>query len=336
MTFDTVEQNRGALQKALKERLGITVRKETRLTDVLLLKVARSNAPGLKQVNNIGSENNFEIEMEIYDATNEPLSEHLVPFIESQQGIPVIDKTGLSGRYEIHMKYKSTPDGKEVDSTSLQKALYEQLGLEVVPAIEPVEMLVVERDASASPKDASPLASKNGVSILSLNCVKSGKDQGVVSVEVKNASASLKYVGLEASWVSHDGQGSKPLIFAVEPGACLTKQMDFSLPDYIVAAKPVDVKVGVYQTKDDKYYKQGNVIFIHPETSELILEKTFPVATTPTRATQTSTLAPDDLGIDIAKITDPAARAGHMEGTFCLWDEPTRSLYHPIWDAARN
>jgi len=58
--------------------------------------------------------------------------------------IPVIDQTGLSKQYDYYLKWDEK-DRDHLNSTGLQRALLDQLGLELVPSREPIEMLVVEK-----------------------------------------------------------------------------------------------------------------------------------------------------------------------------------------------
>jgi uncharacterized protein (TIGR03435 family) len=54
--------------------------------------------------------------------------------------IPVIDQTGLNGGFAFDLKWN-----EKGGLDQLKQAIVEQLGLELVPGVEPVEMLVVEK-----------------------------------------------------------------------------------------------------------------------------------------------------------------------------------------------
>jgi uncharacterized protein (TIGR03435 family) len=60
----------------------------------------------------------------------------------------VIDRTGLSGQFDIELKWTedtlASPAGTDNDSVSLPTALREQLGLKLEAAKAPVEVMVVE------------------------------------------------------------------------------------------------------------------------------------------------------------------------------------------------
>ncbi len=57
--------------------------------------------------------------------------------------MPVIDDTGLSGRYDLEFKWPEDPVNP--DPEVLKPALLDQLGLELTPAIQTIEVLVVEK-----------------------------------------------------------------------------------------------------------------------------------------------------------------------------------------------
>lgn len=54
----------------------------------------------------------------------------------------VIDKTGLTGRFDVHLEYAPQLDG---DGPSIFTAVQEQLGLKLESAKGPVETLVIDR-----------------------------------------------------------------------------------------------------------------------------------------------------------------------------------------------
>ena len=66
-------------------------------------------------------------------------------------GRPVIDKTGLDGRFDFHLEYLrgGGPPPEDPDpahaAPSMLTAVQEQLGLKLTPAKGPVEFLVIER-----------------------------------------------------------------------------------------------------------------------------------------------------------------------------------------------
>jgi uncharacterized protein (TIGR03435 family) len=60
-------------------------------------------------------------------------------------GRPVIDKTGLQGRYFFALQYSQLGTNTETDGApDIFGAVQQQLGLKLEPAKAPVEMLVVD------------------------------------------------------------------------------------------------------------------------------------------------------------------------------------------------
>jgi RNA polymerase sigma factor (sigma-70 family) len=130
-----------ALQQEIKNKFGLVGRRETIETNVLVLAVQNPNAAGLKRgmsaayharkSNGILSLSNmpifglhFLLENNMLDPQNKLL------------GIPVVDRTGLTGCFDL--KWDSKHE-------TLEKAVLDQLGLELVPGTDRVEFLVVDK-----------------------------------------------------------------------------------------------------------------------------------------------------------------------------------------------
>jgi uncharacterized protein (TIGR03435 family) len=153
--ISTLRQGSGiALQAELKRKLGLVGHREMRDTDVLVLKVRRSNAPGLKPPTN---GHTGHTRKDYYYCDNEPLSIDsggassggysampITSFLEAYFGTPVIDQTGLTQYFHIDFKWNER-SGDDPDHDALKQALLDQLGLELVPSNMPIEMLVVEK-----------------------------------------------------------------------------------------------------------------------------------------------------------------------------------------------
>ena len=60
--------------------------------------------------------------------------------------ISVIDQTGLQGYFAFDLKWN-----KKGGPEQIKPAMLEQLGLELVPSVEPVEILVVKKEGNAGP-----------------------------------------------------------------------------------------------------------------------------------------------------------------------------------------
>ena len=129
-----------ALRREMEKQFGIVGRDETLETNVLFLKIRSPNAPGLKPTttrNNSSSSQNWGE----YHVVNERFF-NVGNFLEGELGIPVIDKTGLTGSYDVDLKWNSQNDPRH---ENFKQALIQQLGLELIPGVAPVKMLVVEK-----------------------------------------------------------------------------------------------------------------------------------------------------------------------------------------------
>jgi|ERR1035437_3680911 uncharacterized protein (TIGR03435 family) len=127
-----------ALQEAIKRKFGFTARRETRETDVLLLKV---KDPGLLALHasKRGSKMGFKHDEGMWAWTNFPIS-FVADTLEFAFNKPVIVQPGLSARYDITFQWEDGQDVKPALANELAQA-----GLELVPSRESIEMLVVEK-----------------------------------------------------------------------------------------------------------------------------------------------------------------------------------------------
>jgi uncharacterized protein (TIGR03435 family) len=80
------------------------------------------------------------------DGGDVPISE-LVRLLVNQLHQPIIDRTGLTGTYDIHVAYagtvRSTESAADIAPTLID-ALEEQLGLKLQPSKGPTEVLVID------------------------------------------------------------------------------------------------------------------------------------------------------------------------------------------------
>lgn len=138
-------QNAPALKEEIKSQFGIVAHKEIRETDVLLLQVI---VPGKlrSHLSNRGKEGAYmtgDSKMQYYHFTREPLSA-LASSLEGFINAPIVDRSGLSGRYNFEFQWASNMTGTGRVASTLRDQL-EQIGLELVPGRECIEMLVVEK-----------------------------------------------------------------------------------------------------------------------------------------------------------------------------------------------
>jgi hypothetical protein len=118
------------LQDELKKKLGVVGKWVTVETNVLVLKLANPNTQAFKPAKGFGNSLNT-LRMSL---------ENIIG-----GGLPVIDQTGLTNRYDVSFSWPKVNTSSEAGKQAIKDALYEQLGLVMVPSREPIEMLVVEQ-----------------------------------------------------------------------------------------------------------------------------------------------------------------------------------------------
>ena len=143
--------NEEALKNEIERTFGLTGRRETRETDVLLLKIQNPSAIGLKSADphllkshEGSSSSNWGAGY--YSSRNQTLS-GLTWFLEDYFKVPVIDQTGLTNHLDIDLNWDET-DYRHPNLEGLKQTLFDQLGLELVSTNMPIEMLVVEKAAN--------------------------------------------------------------------------------------------------------------------------------------------------------------------------------------------
>ncbi len=125
------------LKDALDMTFGLRGRNEKRELDVYELTVKESKLE--ETVSTGGSSSSWGPGR--MSAVNTPISS-LARALESQLRKPVLEKTGLTNRYDVRLKWKQ--EGRDVVPEVLVDAVRAQLGLELSPAKCPVEVVVLE------------------------------------------------------------------------------------------------------------------------------------------------------------------------------------------------
>ena len=77
------------------------------------------------------------------------LAENIARSYNTTLGRDVVDRSGLTGAFDIHLTWSNDADtvkaaDKSVDAPSIFQALQEQLGLKLKPAVGPVQVLVID------------------------------------------------------------------------------------------------------------------------------------------------------------------------------------------------
>ena len=130
-------------QKEIRKQLGLVGRKEIRETEVLLLKVNRPGAAGITVSDGTPLGAAGTPSRGWLDIHNQPIST-LARNLEGYFAKPILDQTELPDRYDTNLRWIQKGN-YQTDSKTLQNALLDQLGLELVPTNMPIEMLMVEK-----------------------------------------------------------------------------------------------------------------------------------------------------------------------------------------------
>lgn len=144
------QQPENALRMEIESQYGLVGHRETREMDVMLLKVRRPNAPGLKPSAAPNSPSVSFWGLGHLRRSSGPIP-YIVFDIQQNLQIPVVDQTGLTGRYDYDIKWDDELKWDDAgqwyyaNTNGLKQALLDQLGLELVPGREPVEVVVVEK-----------------------------------------------------------------------------------------------------------------------------------------------------------------------------------------------
>ena len=136
-----------ALQRELKSRFGLVGHKETENLEVLLLKVSHPDAPGLRPP--IVGKSDAYMKAGSFHTSDAPLGpgkgfQGLAAYLETYFNQTVIDQTGLTQHFSMDLRWREQnfrdhPEG-------LKQAMLDKLGLELVPANLPVEILVMNQE----------------------------------------------------------------------------------------------------------------------------------------------------------------------------------------------
>ena len=127
------------LRDALEATFGVRGRRETRDMEVYELKVKDLKME--ETVSSGGSSSSSGLGR--MSAVNSSIS-GLAWSLENLLGKPVLDKTGLTNRYDFQLKWKQ--QGRAVEPEVLLEAVHTQLGVELIPARQRVEVVILEVD----------------------------------------------------------------------------------------------------------------------------------------------------------------------------------------------
>lgn len=145
------------LQQRIRQQFGIVGQWEDRETDVLLLQLSNPYAHGLQPAESLMASAGITDISPIDRARgvqrgNVNIDQTMAGLItglwlQDEFHVPIIDETGVTNRFDYVFKYPSWyNDGQpDPEHRAWKKALYDQLGLELVPARRTVKMLVIKK-----------------------------------------------------------------------------------------------------------------------------------------------------------------------------------------------
>src|SRR5581483_9081606 len=115
-----------ALQQELKKQFGLVGRRETIVTNVLLLKVKYPDSPGLEPITAANQASSTQKAGEI--SFQDHGCQILASALANDFRMPVLDETGLTNQYYYDLKWNSS-GGQQQNQLKLKQALLDQLGL---------------------------------------------------------------------------------------------------------------------------------------------------------------------------------------------------------------
>jgi uncharacterized protein (TIGR03435 family) len=130
-----------ALQNEIARKFGIIGRLEMRETDVMLLTPGNTGTQNVKESHKMPQGTALAPGVRGFSFHAQPIS-ILARALEDLLRIPIVDQSGLTNSYDFTIPLEL---GWQTNQEGLKMAFREQLGLELVPAKMPIEMLVVEK-----------------------------------------------------------------------------------------------------------------------------------------------------------------------------------------------
>lgn len=127
------------LQNEITRQTGLAGHEETIETNVLVLRLANGGAHGLTPVSGGYSSEEDRGGKRYCKGQTIGVIAGDVEYVLNE---PVVDETGMNGRYDFVLDQKSLT-GK-ASREEIEKMLMDQFGMELVPATRPIDMLVVE------------------------------------------------------------------------------------------------------------------------------------------------------------------------------------------------
>ncbi len=136
-------------QQLLMDRFKLAIHREQRPLPVYELVIGSSGSKLVEEAPGANRGDHFNADNGNVTASGVRLKQ-LVDFLQPQVARPVVDRTGLTGAYDFGLtvenwrKTRKLSNGNDPQIDVLLRAVSEQLGLELKPATDPVEVLVID------------------------------------------------------------------------------------------------------------------------------------------------------------------------------------------------
>jgi uncharacterized protein (TIGR03435 family) len=127
-----VGQNATALREEIKKQFGLIAHKEVQQTNVLLMEV---KDPG-------------KLQSHLSKESKDGQLVEIGKVLERAFDTPIVDRTALTNRYSLNLHFSLPANSNKLEAERTRQSIRDQLdqvGLELVPSREPIEMLVVEK-----------------------------------------------------------------------------------------------------------------------------------------------------------------------------------------------
>jgi uncharacterized protein (TIGR03435 family) len=155
---------RQLLQSMLADRFKLKAHLVSKESLAYELVVAKTGLKNLKQASPDENEGVDWVDAGYGQYHHVPL-DALVRLLKMQENCPIIDKTGLTGRYDFELRWERNPESlpppgtssvpsaptNNVNRPSIFTALQEHLGLKLVPIKAPLESIVIDHIEEPSP-----------------------------------------------------------------------------------------------------------------------------------------------------------------------------------------
>jgi uncharacterized protein (TIGR03435 family) len=158
------------LRNLLKDRFGLHAHQESRSLEVFELRrlrpdtlgpnIRRPEPPCVTSGTNLAARCGYQESVGTYDAKGLPIAT-IAGYLERLSGRPIVDLTGLTGDFDVSLRFNpgvgrlsdvTTASQTQLDDRPLIfTAVREQLGMKLEPSTAPMEVLVIDAATKPSP-----------------------------------------------------------------------------------------------------------------------------------------------------------------------------------------